>query len=226
MRNEIEIIKSAFKKPLPGIVVQRTMSPSVRFTGDIKHNMHKARTSSVLILLYKKAGKWNVPFILRTTYDGAHSGQISLPGGKTEEWDISLLDTALRESEEEIGVKRNSINFICELTPLYIPNSNFMVYPQVCITNQEPRFIPDCREVDSIIEASVTELLSPATIHRFCRNINDIQVDAPYYKIGKHVIWGATAMIMSEFLYLLKDVSLFTSLQSHSYNAYSAPECQ
>jgi len=225
MRKEIEIIEKAFSKPLPGIEIQRLMSPSVRFTGSVKHDPNKARKSSVLLLLYKKEGVWYIPLIQRPTYKGAHSGQVSFPGGKTEDRDVSILDTALRESEEEIGVKRNGIQFISELTPLYIPNSNFMVYPQVCITSSSPVFKADKREVESIIEAPVAQLLAPQTIHHFSRRINGVQVDAPFYNIHGYVIWGATAMIVSEFLHLIKHIDLF-NLQSHSYSACNAPEYQ
>jgi len=226
MRKEIEIINKAFDIPLPGIEIQRLMSPSVRFTGNVKYNAHNARSSSVLILLYNKGDQWCVPLIQRPTYDGAHSGQVSFPGGKTEKSDISFLDTALRESEEEIGVKREDIQFIRELTPLYIPNSNFMVYPQACVTSKVPDFIPDLREVESIIEAPIAHLLSPNKIHSFSQDINGIQVDAPFYSVDEYIIWGATAMIMSEFLYILKGSDLFTNPQSHSYSVCNAPECQ
>ncbi len=223
MRNEIDIIKEVFNQPLPGIDIQRLMSPSVRWTGNIKHDPLNARRSSVLILLYKKDNEWYMPLIQRSTYDGAHSGQVSFPGGKVEKWDSSLLDTALRESEEEVGVQRSNIQFISELTPLYIPNSNFMVYPQVCVTNILPVFTPDLREVDSIIEVPIIKLLTPDTIHHFSRNINGIQVDAPFYKVDEYVIWGATAMIISEFLHLIKQADFFTGLQSRSYSACSVP---
>ena len=225
MKKEIKIIEQAFEQALPGFAVQRLMSPSVRFTGSVKHDPRHARSCSVLILLYKKGDEWYIPLIQRPTYKGAHSGQVSFPGGKSEKHDVSLLDTALRESEEEIGVGRCAVQFIRELTPLYIPNSNFMVYPQVCITRHLPQFIPDLREVESIIEAPIAQLLLPATTCRFCRNINGVQVDAPFYKIDQYVIWGATAMLISEFLHLIKEVD-FISCQSHFYNAYNAPKYQ
>ncbi|MCT4646113.1 MAG: CoA pyrophosphatase [Carboxylicivirga sp.] len=226
MKTEIDLLYRALTKPLPGQKAQRLMSPSVRFTSNIKHDHTKARVSSVLILLYKKNKEWYIPLIQRPKYDGAHSGQVSFPGGKIEEGDRSLLDTAQRETMEEIGVHPSSLEFITQLSSLYIPNSNFMVYPQVCVTKQQPDFIPDLREVETIIEAPVAKLLSPSTIHRFKREINGVQVDAPFYKIDDYVIWGATAMILSEFLSLLKNSDLFTDRLSHSYSACNAPECR
>lgn len=226
MKKEIEILTHALNRPLPGANAQKLMSPSVRFTGNIKYDKARARMSSVLILLYKHGDEWYLPLIQRPKYDGAHSGQVSFPGGKYEEGDTSFLDTALREAYEEIGIVRNEVTFVSELSTLYIPNSNFIVYPEVCITEREPFFIPDRREVETVIKAPVKQLLSPETIHRFVRNINGVMVDAPFYKIENYVIWGATAMILSEFLSLIKNCDLFINPLVHSYNAYNAPECQ
>ncbi|MBK3518297.1 NUDIX hydrolase [Carboxylicivirga marina] len=226
MKKEIDILTRALSKPLPGIEAQRLMSPSVRFTGHTKYDSSKARISSVLILLYKKNDEWCIPLIQRPKYDGAHSGQVSFPGGKLEEGDRSFLDTALREAEEEVGINRNELSFIAELSSLYIPNSNFIVYPQVCVTEFEPLFIPDRREVESIIEVPICQLLAPDTVDRFQRNINGTIVDAPFYKIDDYMIWGATAMMLSEFLSLVEKSGLFTNPLLHSYNACNAPECR
>ncbi|MCU4156064.1 CoA pyrophosphatase [Carboxylicivirga sp. A043] len=226
MKKEIKLLVRDLTRPLPGKDAQKLMSPSVRFTGNIKYNPETARVSSVLILLYKKDNEWMIPLIQRPTYDGAHSGQVSFPGGKFEQGDCSYLDTALREAEEEIGINRDEVSFITELSSLYIPNSNFIVYPQVCITEIEPVFIPDLREVEEVIEAPVRQLLMPETVHRFTRNINGVRVDAPFYKIDDYVIWGATAMMLSEFLQQIKLSEVFTNRLSHSYNACNAPECR
>ena len=225
MKKEIEILKQALTRPLPGVDAQSLMSPSVRFTGNKQFDRAHARLSSVLILLYQKNGEWHIPLIQRPKYDGAHSGQVSFPGGKFEEGDASYLDTALREAEEEIGICREGLTFISQLSSLYIPNSNFVVYPQVCITDEQPVFRPDLREVETVIEVPVRQLLLPDTIHRFIRSINGVIVDAPFYKVDNYVIWGATAMILSEFLSLVGSSSLFTSTLTHSCNACNAQEC-
>lgn len=226
MKKEIEILKQALTRPLPGVDAQRRMSPSVRFTGNKQFDRGRARLSSVLILLYQKDGEWHIPLIQRPKYDGAHSGQVSFPGGKQEQGDASYLDTALRETEEEIGISRDGLMFISQLSSLYIPNSNFVVYPQVCITDNKPVFNPDLREVETVIEVPVRQLLSPDTIHRFIRSINGVIVDAPFYKVDNYVIWGATAMILSEFLSLVGSLPIFTNALTHSCNACNAQECQ
>jgi len=206
------ILIDAFREPLPGFEAQRMMSPSVRFTGHHQFDSTQARNSSVFILLFMKEGSWHIPFIQRPVYDGAHSGQISLPGGKSEEGDLSLLDTAFRETEEEVGIKRQDVHFVGTLTSLYIPNSNFMVFPQVGLIHSAPKFELNTREVETLIEAPLSQLLHPDSVKHFSRKINHYQVDAPFFCIDKHEIWGATAMILSEFLQIVRN-STFDDLR-------------
>lgn len=217
-------IIEAFNKSLPGEEAQHLMSPSVRFTGSKNPDRRKARESSVLILLFIKNGEWYIPFIQRPKYKGAHSGQVSLPGGKTEEEDKGFFSTAIRETEEEIGIDRSKVQFVGELTSLYIPNSNFMVYPQVGIYNDAPDFVLDKREVDSILEVPVSELTKPSNIKSFTRIINDVLVKAPFYAFETSEIWGATAMIISEFIQVIKTNALSPLL--HSYSDCNAPICR
>lgn len=215
-----QLLKDAFNGPLPGKEAQLLMSPSVRFTGVHLPNRSLARESSVLILLYPKNGVWYIPLMQRQVYIGAHSGQISFPGGKKEKSDKHHWATALRETYEELGVKYEDIEFVGELTSLYIPNSNYIVYPQVGIIKYTPNFVPDSREVASIIEAPLNELCNPNNIKRFTRQINDIMVDAPYFSFQSYEIWGATAMMMSEFFQVLNSNGVSSLL--HSYNDYNA----
>lgn len=198
------ILRNAFTGPLPGAKAQQLMSPSIRFTGHQIPDAKRAKNSSVFILLFQKKGEWYIPFIQRPVYNGVHSGQVSLPGGKAEKSDKDLIETAFRETEEEIGIKRESIHHIGTLTTLYIPNSNFMVYPQVGIIHSKPAFQINQREVEALFEAPLIKLLHPSSIKRFKRQINNIEVDAPYFCVDRYEIWGATAMIISEFLQVVK----------------------
>lgn len=225
MKINKNILSEAFDQPLPGKNAQLLMSPSVRFTGKKIHNPNNARESSVLILLSERNGQWHIPFIKRSVYKGAHSGQISLPGGKTEDFDKNHFETAIRETEEEIGIKRQYIQYIGKLTSLYIPNSNFVVYPQVGINLNKANYVASPREVETIIEVPLTELTNPQRIKSFSRQINNIQVDAPFFHFDSFEIWGATAMILSEFIEILKRHQLLNPLL-HSYNDYNAQECR
>ncbi|MCU4164265.1 NUDIX hydrolase [Carboxylicivirga caseinilyticus] len=220
MSNQTQILLEAFRKPLPGKKAQSLMAPSVRFTGKVLPEPNKARESSVLILLYVKEGNWYLPLMKRSVYKGAHSGQVSFPGGKTEDGDTCYFNTAIREAEEEIGIVGKDVSYVGELTSLYIPNSNFVVYPQVGVLPYAPEFKPDPREVDVLIEAPLSQLANPQNIKCFSRKINDIVVEAPFFSLNDFEIWGATAMILSEFLQVLKENQLNPLL--HSYSDYNA----
>ncbi|WP_282037141.1 NUDIX hydrolase [Saccharicrinis aurantiacus] len=199
----IKYIQEKTKTELPGKAAQLIMSPSDRNTSNRSYPINSAKNSSVLILLYPKNGSIYIPFTLRAQYKGAHSGQISLPGGKVEETDRDLEHTALRETYEEIGIHSNSITTIGSLTPTYIPNSNFNVYPFIAYCSEEPEFKPDNYEVDEIIEAPLHQIMNPNSVKQFEKNINGHDITAPYFDINKHRIWGATAMIISELKQLL-----------------------
>jgi len=203
-----EILKDIFSKPLPGERAQKLMSPSSRFTGNAEPNPELAKESSVFILLFEENGEWFIPLIKRPVYNGAHSGQISLPGGKRDEEDRDILQTAFRETEEEIGIAPGLITHVGTLTRLFIPNSNFIVTPQVGLINSTPTFKREPEEVEEIIKLPFTSLFDKAMIKTFERNINNHTINAPYYCCGEHVIWGATAMILSEFAEVIKESTL------------------
>ena len=211
----VEILKNLFSKPLPGVKAQELMSASRRFTGVKKPDPETARDSSVFILLFQKNKKWNFPLIKRSEYNGVHSGQISLPGGKYEPADRDLIQTAYRETKEEIGIPPDKIIYIGTLTTLYIPNSNFNVTPHVGLITSPPRFLRNEREVEEIITVPVNVLLDTSGIRYFTREINNTVITAPYYPYQNHKIWGATAMILSEFAEVIRNSPLFTSHTNH-----------
>jgi 8-oxo-dGTP pyrophosphatase MutT (NUDIX family) len=188
--------------PLPGKEVQLKMSSNVRIrelmglTGT-----DQAIKSSVLVLLFpgKENGLPTFVVTLRPTYEGIHSGQISLPGGRFEKPDQDLLQTALRETHEEIGVDPEGVKIIGKLTELYIPPSNYLVQPYVGYSDLLPVFTPQPEEVEQIIEIPVHELLEEKNRTMVDFHVRGIRFSAPSYVIGGMTIWGATAMILSEF---------------------------
>ncbi|TLX73462.1 CoA pyrophosphatase [Labilibacter sediminis] len=219
----INTLKNQLREKLPGLQAHSIMSPSVRFTGKLKPNKTNTRESSVLIMLYLKNGELHIPFIKRPQYKGAHSGQVSLPGGKSEDYDNSALDTALRETEEEIGINKDNIEILGCLTSIFIPNSNFNVSPFVGFFKGSPSFYPDNFEVESIIEAPLRQLVDPNTIEKFKKNINNHNIEAPYFNIKNHQIWGATAMIISELKEIIQKLEVSPS---SFYNAHNVPKSQ
>lgn len=155
-----------------------------------------------MILVYFQGDKLFTIFIRRNIYPGPHSGQISFPGGREEPHDQSLARTALRETAEETGLKPETIRILGSLTRLYIPVSGFMVHPFVGYYPNQPVFSPDPSEVQEIIPADLKKMAEIRPGNMVIPN-RDQEIRAPFYHAGKHKVWGATAMITSEFLEIL-----------------------
>lgn len=198
-------LKLELRKELPGKVVQYRMAPSERvhnvFPSE-KNNL--TQTGSVLILIFPKNKKINIVLIQRATYPGVHSDQISFPGGKFEKGDKDLIGTALRETKEEIGASVKDIRILGTLTPVFIPVSNIEVYPVVGCISYKPVFKPDKTEVKSIIETPLDYLLRPDIVKKKTTVIQNTNIQIPYFNFNGRHIWGATAMILSEFLEIIK----------------------
>ncbi len=204
-------LRQCFSHQLPGLDAQLTMAPPHR-KEDLQLFLHyrEAKKSSVLIIFFEESGIYNVVFIKRTEYNGAHSGQISFPGGKWEKSDIDLYHTALRESEEEIGIDTSLVTYCGKLTDLYIPPSNFIVSPFVVVYNKRVPFKPDPSEVAEILEIPFNFLLTPNAVQQTTIKIsNGYPLLVPCFNFQENIIWGATAMIMSEMINLWKTTVQF-----------------
>ena len=184
--------------PLPGRSAQMLMAPLPRPGWD--RSSTPARQSGVLILFYPHQGQFHLPLILRPTYDGTHSGQVAFPGGGREDGDADVTATALREAQEEIGIRPADVQVLGRLTPVYIRPSNYQVHPTVGRLPTRPRFRPDPQEVARLLEVPLDALLDPAHRHREQWNLQDRQALVPFFAIQEQRIWGATAMILSELL--------------------------
>lgn len=205
----IKVLESGLKQPLPGRMGQAQMAPvpleEERFD---QKRLATARKGAVLLLFCPGPEGISIPFIKRAVYEGVHSGQIALPGGKMDTGDHDLSHTALRETEEEIGVDRNSITLIGKLSDLYIPPSNFSVRPFVGYASQPPSFKIDPREVERLVTCNFETLLNrELQKEKLLITSKGTTIKAPYYEINREVVWGATAMILSEFLTLWKKIS-------------------
>jgi 8-oxo-dGTP pyrophosphatase MutT (NUDIX family) len=201
MTRWIDAISSELSKPLPGLEVQMRMAPSLRRPPPVSLPM---RDSGVLILLYSLKDEIFTVFMKRPEYGGPHSGQISFPGGKHETADLSLIETALRESKEEIGINPSSVEILGTLTPLYIPVSNFKVLPVVGYVAEKPSFRIDPEEVDFLIEVSLQTLMNQDIVKYRNGMLGNESIEVPYFDVDNQQIWGATAMILSEFLEIIK----------------------
>ncbi|WP_297335631.1 CoA pyrophosphatase [Algoriphagus sp.] len=163
------------------------------------------RRSAVLVMLYPQGENAFFPLIKRPEYRGAHSGQIAFPGGKMEITDPDIFFTALREAEEEVAINPDKVTILGRLTDLYIPTSNFLVTPVLGFSQEVPDFIPERREVQRILPTSLKSLFEEPTRQRTQLKLNpSITLDTPFFEIDREMVWGATAMILSEFIELLK----------------------
>jgi 8-oxo-dGTP pyrophosphatase MutT (NUDIX family) len=200
----IDLISQELKKPLPGLDSQRKMLPVTR----LKQKFgipEMSKEGAVLLLLYHKNDRLSICFIKRSNDGGVHGGQISLPGGKKEASDTDLIITALRETEEEIGAKATNISILGLLSSLYIPVSNYSVTPVVGYCPAEPEFKINKTEVDELLEAPLNEMLNPANCLSGEIEVRGNFFEVPYFKLGKNKIWGATAMILSEFIQIIEN---------------------
>jgi len=200
-----EDLKKALLETLPGEKGQLGMSPE--FRGEI-YPAAKPLPAAVMILLYPLKTDTGMVFIKRNTYNGPHSAQVSFPGGAWEQGDVSLEETAIRECREELGINGDML-MLGSLTRLHIPVSNFLVTPFAAWMKKRPVFQPDPLEVEYVIESSLGELSDPANVLTDQWEHHGRTIVAPYYRVGKEKIWGATAMMLCEFLQVV------SKLQQH-----------
>lgn len=197
----LDALQRALSQPLPGVEAQLQLAHPARSL-DVPVGV-RAREAAVLILLFEQGGHWHFPLIQRTDHNpnDRHRGQISFPGGKRDPEDDSLIATALRETEEEIGVDRERIHVLGQLSTLYIPVSNFAVTPTVAFIDHIPTWRPQPGEVDHVIEVPLARLHAEDVVQH-----TEISLDSrirlrevPYFDLAGQIVWGATAMILSEF---------------------------
>lgn len=190
----ITLLQERLKAPLPGVAShQKYMHP-----GRSTVIRPDARSSAVLILLYPHHNQAYFPLILRPQYDGTHGGQMALPGGKSEPSDETIVRTALREAQEEIGIRALDVQVLGHLTEVNIPISNYVVYPIVGALNYAPEFYPDAREVDKIYPTPLEDLRKYAEIQEKRIFVGKQEINVPGFEIEDTWVWGATALMLSE----------------------------
>ena len=193
-------------RALGGLDAQFKLAPKLR----LRYNQQKIEASrpkkaAVLSLFYpNEQHKASFLLTLRASYNGKHSNQISFPGGKIEAKDKSLKETALREAFEEVGVLEDDIQIVRETTDVYIPPSNFLATPFIAYTNKRPAFTKNY-EVEALIEVTVEDLLDEANITSTTMTTSYMEkIEVPCFKLNDYIVWGATAMMLSEIKELLK----------------------
>lgn len=217
MKDFIKQLEQRFQAPLPGMKAQSQMASFSRLTKEYQYKIPKnpRREAGVLCLLYPKNNTWHIPLMQRTTRKhDPHSRQISFPGGYHEESDPDYEFTALRETEEEFGIPAKDIQIIGKLTPLYIPVSEFLVHPFVGFLKNEPQFVPDASEVEAILEPTLEHLLKDNTkkLTPMTFSSGFTMDNVPYFDVNGEIVWGATSMMLNEFLTIVKETQNKTVL--------------
>ena len=203
-----EALAQRLSQPLPGAEAHRKMASSTRNAPPYQTAPdERTRQSAVLLLLYPHQDGVFLPLILRPAYEGIHGGQMAFPGGGHERQDKTLVRTALREAQEEIGIKASDVHVLGTLSELYIPPSNYQVLPVVGYLPYRPEFFPDPREVADVVEVGLDALADVRIVGAKEMRVRDALVQAPFYLVNNRTVWGATAMMLSEFLVVLNEVA-------------------
>lgn len=201
-----QALEKQLGQALPGRMAQYKMKPYLPTAPELDFPETKtARDSAVMAILYPKNNQPHILLIERNIYTGAHSGQISLPGGKLEPKE-SHLDAAIRETFEEVGIDKNNYEILGELSKIYVAASDFNIQPFVSITEKPFIIQPDIREVHQILETPVSYFFEQQRRkEKLIKSAMGIELMAPYYDVHDKTLWGATAMIMSELMEVINN---------------------
>jgi 8-oxo-dGTP pyrophosphatase MutT (NUDIX family) len=202
-------ITNVLNVELPSISSHVKMAPleRVKMMEENSYDPSSVRKAAVMMLFYPKNEVTHLVLIVRNSYPGVHSSQIAFPGGKVEEIDFDLKQTALRETHEEIGIHPNDIDVIRDFSSIYIPPSNFLVFPFLGVSQTELTFKLQEEEVAGIIELPLSALLDDTIMS--IKNLETSYsklIEVPVFQIEEHTVWGATAMMLSELKDVLKMV--------------------
>jgi 8-oxo-dGTP pyrophosphatase MutT (NUDIX family) len=194
-------LATTLASPLPGEAIHARLSPRLT-DGTLPARAPQERPAAVLVLLFARDGVPHVVLTVRGPGLPHHPDQVSLPGGRLEPGETPE-DTALREAAEEIGVEPAHVAIAGRLTPVHIPVSGFTVEVVVGVAAGEPAFVPTPGEVAEVLEVPLAALAAPAALRTGRRRRAGVEIDAPYFAVGDHQVWGATAMILGELLAVL-----------------------
>ena len=199
-------LKIVVGNDIPGERSHQKMQVNYDKSFELPFSKNNSTPAAVLILLYLEDNEIHFFLTKRSNELEHHKGQISLPGG-TQEENEKLTHTALRETQEEIGINKTSISIIGSMTPLFVPVTGFMINPFIGYSLNKLEPTPDPLEVEAIFSVNISDLLNEANRTIDKRNIRGYDVEVPYFKLNNYEVWGATSMILSEFRDLIKSIN-------------------
>jgi 8-oxo-dGTP pyrophosphatase MutT (NUDIX family) len=196
-------LRAALAAPLPGLEAQLRLAPRPRVGWDPHHLPTGLRHAAALILLYPHRGEVHLPLTVRGGGLRTHTGQVALPGGAVDAGE-TIEAAAVREAVEEVGVDAAGVEIVGHLSPLHIPVSGFLLHPVVGVTSRRPDFQPSTVEVARLLEVPLAWLAAEASIHterqQRQRHGTLVDVEVPFFDVDGEKVWGATAMVLAEFL--------------------------
>jgi len=192
--------------PRPGLLAQARMLPRRQPGNEPVENAGTGRGAAVLILIYAIDGVLHLVLTRRTETVQNHKGQVSFPGG-AQEGGENLIQTALREANEELAIPADGLEILGTLTQIYVSVSNYLITPVVALAAERPTFRPDPIEVTEVIEMPLSLLIDPHAHGEEDWDVRGVAVHVPFFIVGQHKVWGATAMILAEFAHLLESVA-------------------
>ncbi len=198
----VDHMADALRGPLPGPRAQMLMAPNPRPALSPPATPTRGRPAAALLLLYPVTQAVHVLLTVRSRDLPNHRGQISLPGGLVEE-NESLRTAALREAREEVGLTPELVNILGSLSAVFIPVSGFILHPFVGTVRELPKLRPNPGEVERVLEVPLTDLADPARLHVEQRALAGREARIPYFDVEGEKLWGATAMILAELLWIL-----------------------
>jgi 8-oxo-dGTP pyrophosphatase MutT (NUDIX family) len=196
-------LRLALAGTLPGAEAQMRMAPTPRPGWLPGRSPEQSRPAATLLLLFPATSPVHVLLTVRSSRLPSHAGQVSLPGGAVEDGE-NVEQAALREASEETGVEPAAVRLLGRLTPLHIPVSGFVLNTVVGTAEARPDFKLAGTEVDQILEPSLDHLLDPGAVRRFPRLRDGLFQDVPYFAVDGVQVWGATAMVLAEFLQIVR----------------------
>jgi 8-oxo-dGTP pyrophosphatase MutT (NUDIX family) len=197
-------IEARLRKPAPGRAVQEPCAFEMSFGRHFGPVRQDARPAAVMVLFFRQSGEWRLPLIVRPPQSLHHANQVSLPGGAIESGE-EPAQAALRELEEELGVRREIVRVLGSLSPLYVFSSNHYVMPIVGYLSDEPQFEINSLEVARLLEVPVEHFLEPANLRRIERRESGVPARAAAYLWDREEIWGATCMILAEVAVVVRE---------------------
>ena len=200
----------AFTRPLPGKAAHELLKPYLKINKNLDApRLLNPKSGAVMSLIYPIENIPHILFIERPVYDGVHSGQIAFPGGKIEQEDATFLDAALRETQEEIGIERSLISVIGPLSEIYVLASNFIVYPYVGILDEIPSLLLEEKEVANTLSIPLHRFFEHEIVkEKPIKSALGFTLMAPYYDLDGKVLWGATAMMVSELCAIIRNQNI------------------